>query len=312
MLQDLQPAVTTAVSFRFEGHAKEVRRFIGSLPEGAFYTYVLVDPNGQPFYVGKGKGLRVLDHFLEAMRDSGIPKSNPFKCRKIQQIARDGRELLYRIDDVFLSHEELACLEREEFLIRTYRRRCDGGTLTNLAAGFGSTSARDSFSAERHKATLAGVSEERPLRTALNLFLHHLGGVDSVPIKPLDEYKGRLVAAYPSPKNLQKPSRRNGLTIAASAIASGLTLEPGVVVPRAFTYFPDREDWPLCVPPPDRVEAVIENGAMSDVLKLDLATLIPAPSPCDEALLLDERQLRRLTDLLGAEQLRIWGLLDTA
>jgi hypothetical protein len=159
---------------------------------------------------------------------------------------------------------------------------------------------------------LAGVSEERPYRTALNLFLRYLGGVDSVPIKPLAEYKARLVAAYPSPKNLQRLSRRNGLTLAASAIASGLTLEPGVVIPRAFTYFPDKEDWPLRVPPPDRVEAVIENGAMSDVLKLDLATLIPAPSPCDEGLQLDERQNRQLIELLGAEQLRVWGLLKTA
>ncbi len=242
MLDDLPPA--------FDGDSHALRRFLASLPPGTWFTYLLLRPDGVPFYVGKGTGQRPLQHELEALRDTPLPVSNPFKCNAIRKIVAGGAAVGYRIDRVFAADQELACLQREEELIRRHRRRCDGGTLTNLAAGLGSLSARDPFSTARHAATLAGLPQDRPERAALNLFLSTLGAVSSVPIKPLSEYRGRLVAAYPSPKALQTPSPRNGLTLAAAAVASGQSFRPGAVIPRAFTLVPEAETWPLQAPPP--------------------------------------------------------------
>lgn len=293
----------------FEGDSGAVRGFLRRLPEGSTYTYLLLRPMGEPFYVGKGTGLRALHHRLEALRDSPAPVSNPFKCNTIRRIVEAGGDIGYRIDRVFPRAAEMDCLLREEALIALYRRRCDGGILTNLAAGLGSLSGVDPFSRERHAATLSGVSAERPERTALNLFLQALGGVDSVPVKPLSEYRSRLTPGYPSPKNLKTLSRRNGLTLAASALASGLVLRPGVIIPRAFDYHPDDQDWPLDSPPPARVRAVIENGALSDILRLGLADLVAAARPEQERLMLSAAQIARVCDVLGEETLRGWGLL---
>lgn len=301
MLDDLPPA--------FDGDRRALRGFLASLPPGTWFTYLLLRPDGVPFYVGKGTGKRPLDHELEALRDTPLPVSNPFKCNAIRKIVAGGAAVGYRIDRVFAADQELACLQREEALIRRHRRRCDGGTLTNLAAGLGSLSARDPFSTARHAATLAGLPQDRPERAALNLFLSTLGAVSSVPIKPLSEYRSRLVAAYPSPKALQTPSPRNGLTLAAAAVASGQSFRPGAVIPRAFTLLPEAETWPLQAPPPARVAAVIENGAASDILKLGLAMLVPAPRPEAEGFALDAAQSARLVALMGRDWLEARDLI---
>lgn len=293
----------------FEGCEDRLSAFLSALSADHYYTYLLLDPSGTPFYVGKGKSRRVLEHKLEAMRDSLIIKTNPFKCRKIRGILKSGNSLSYRIDQIFGPESEQACLKREEALIAHYLRRCDGGVLTNLAAGLGSLSARDPHSAMRHAATLSGVDPQRPERTALNLFLKSLGGIDSVPIKPLSEYRSRLVAAYPSPKNLKTASRRNGLTVAGAVLASGKRLTAGRPIPRVFQYYPDPQDWPLEQPAPSMITAVIENGAMSDLLKLGLATLIPGDTPHDEAIVLDDNQIRKICELIGHRLVEDWQLL---
>ena len=297
--------------FSFTGRSNEVRTFLRSLPSGSFYTYILLDPTLSPFYVGKGKGFRVLDHNLEASRQSGVAKSNPFKCNKIRRILEAGHQVFYRIDRVYSPDNEFQCLLREEELIAYYRRVCDGGCLTNLAAGLGSLSTRDPFSAQRHAATLSGISEDRPERTALNLFLQSLGGADSVPIKPISEYRKRLVSAYPSPKPLSNVSRRNALTICASAVASGIALVPEMTVNRSFSVFTDTIEWPWEFAPPESVTAVIENGAMSDVLKVGLATLIEAKRPEDEALRISGQQIKIIEAVLGRAPLEAWGLLPS-
>lgn len=294
----------------FEGPEALLRGFLARLAPDCYYTYVLLKPSGVPFYVGKGTGSRVLQHRLEALREGLVRKTNPFKCNTIRQIVLGGQDLVYRIDRVYAAEAQQECLLREERLIARFRRRCDGGTLTNLAAGLGSLATPDPFSKERHAATLSGASEERPERTALNLFLGALGGVDSVPVKPLSEYRSRMVLAYPSPKALKTPSRRNGLTLVAAALASNLKLVPGVHIPRVFIYTPDREDWPLTAPPPDSVPAVIENGALSDILKLGLGTLLPADRVEDEAVTLDAGQIAQLVRLIGRDTLLGWGLID--
>ncbi len=44
---------------------------------------------------------------------------------------------------------------------------------------------------------------------------------------------------------------------------------------------------------------MIENGAASDILKLGLATLVPAPRPEAEGFALDAAQSARLVALMG-------------
>ena len=295
----------------FEGDREGMARWLSGNGPGGYYTYVLSAPDGTPFYVGKGRGDRVLQHELEAMMTSPIRRSNPFKCRRIASILNAGGRIGYRIDRIYPDEEQEACLIREEELISLWKRRCDGGTLTNLAAGKGSVHAPDPFSRSRHAATLSGVSAETPERTALNLFLTGLGEVASVPVKPLSEYRHRLVGAYPIDKVKKTVSRRNALTIAASAIASGSVLAPDVVLPRSFDVVPDLEEWPLPGPPPGRVAAVIENGAAGALLKLALVTLVPAARPEDEAFAMDAAQLDRLIAAMGRDWFAALDLLPS-
>lgn len=294
--------------FAFEGDRILANQFVNNLPTGSFYTYLLLTPELEPFYVGKGKGSRLLQHETEALRETAIHKSNPFKCNKIRKIIGSGKQVFYRVDRVF-ENDEAACLRREEELISLYKRRCDGGILTNLAAGLGSLSSRDPLTTGRHAATLAGVVHGNPERTTMNLYLQSLGEVASVPIKPLIEYRPRLVNAYPSPKSLKNLTTRNGLTIVASVLASGLKIEPGVIVPRKFSIAPELENWPLEEQPPKEVEGVIENGAASDILKLGLVELVPALLPEDEAFRLNPAQMQRLISLVGEKFLSDFDLI---
>ncbi|WP_339109987.1 GIY-YIG nuclease family protein [Thioclava sp. GXIMD4216] len=294
--------------FAFEGDRVLADQFVKNLPPSSFYTYVLLTPEFVPFYVGKGKGSRLLQHETEALRQTKIYKSNPFKCNKIRKIISNGKQVFYRVDRVF-GGDEAACLRREEELISLYKRRCDGGILTNLAAGLGSLSSRDPLTSSRHAATLSGVVHGNPERTTMNLYLESLGEVRSVPIKPLTEYRTKLVNAYPSPKSLKNLTMRNGLTIVASVLATGLKLEPGVIVPRKFSIAPELENWPLKEQPPKEVEGVIENGAASDILKLGLVELVPAVLPEDEAFRLDHAQMQRLVNLVGEKFLSDFDLI---
>lgn len=65
---------------------------------GAFYVYLLLRPNGKPFYVGKGIGNRIGFHENEARKDHDC-----HKCRVIRKIWRSGgevgREIIFRTDN---------------------------------------------------------------------------------------------------------------------------------------------------------------------------------------------------------------------
>lgn len=88
-----------------------------------YYVYVLCKPNGTVFYVGKGKGDRINDHFQKSkLRHNS---------RKISTIKKYGdsikREILCYFSD------ENTAYEYEEWLIAHYKLTGDGGTLTNIA-----------------------------------------------------------------------------------------------------------------------------------------------------------------------------------
>jgi hypothetical protein len=249
----------------------------------------------------------MLDHELEAMRHSLAPRSNPLKCNVIRKIRRQGGQILYRLDRAYSEDQQRDCLLREAFLITHFGRLPDGGVLTNLAAGLGAEAGLHPISRKRHSDTLSGIPDKNPERAALNLYLRSFGMVESTCIKPIRQY--RPYQSTISAKPTSRVSPRMCYALMASAVAHGLTLEPGVIVPRSFIHRPDPEDWPDGVDRPEEVEAIIENGVSSDLLKVGLATLISATDPKAEAYRMDASQLDNLIRVVGLRSLELRGLL---
>ena len=94
-----------------------------------FYVYQLRLANSEsPFYIGKGRGRRILEHF----RPSALKKRN-HKNNVINKAIRDGDEVLSEILFDGLSEEQAHAKEIE--LIAFYGRRINGGCLTNATDG---------------------------------------------------------------------------------------------------------------------------------------------------------------------------------
>ena len=93
-----------------------------------YYVYLLLDPTDfyKPFYVGKGRGDRMLVHLREQRSD------NRFKTNKIAKIRKSGEEPVAIKWAVNL--EETAAYEMEAELIKRFGRRShdESGILTNI------------------------------------------------------------------------------------------------------------------------------------------------------------------------------------
>ncbi len=276
----------------FSGTREDAYAFVSRRQEG-FYVYILCRPNGRPFYVGKGKGNRLVQHELEALREHPIGETNPFNCNVIRKINKSGAAVVYQIDSWYGPDAEQACLIRETELIEGLGRFHEGGPLTNLAGGVGSTSGSSPFSKQKHEETLSGTPENNPERAILNQFLQGVGPVKSVPIKPIGQISRILpTTPHPSPR---KPTARCAYALIASAIAHELEFVPGVSVPRKLTY--------------DGVDGIIENGVARDILKAGMAELEPADDPQNEAFRLDVEQISLIIELYGREGMALRGLL---
>ena len=114
---------------------KEIRQQIKKSPLNC-YVYLILRPNGIPFYVGKGRGKRILSHeneaklFSEGKTWKGI---NSHKLSVIKKIWKSGNDISYTIDSWHSLDGPAG--DREIDLIKIYKRHIDKGVLTNISIG---------------------------------------------------------------------------------------------------------------------------------------------------------------------------------
>lgn len=121
-----------------------------------YYVYIYVDPtDGQPFYVGKGKGNRYKQHLRLRSYDK-----NELKKNKIKKILDSGKEPIIQFYAKDLLDEESIIIERQ--LISKYGRRNNNtGILTNMTDGGEGTSGNVSYlRTDDHKQNLSNSRKE--------------------------------------------------------------------------------------------------------------------------------------------------------
>jgi excinuclease UvrABC nuclease subunit len=121
-----------------------------------FYVYVLCRPNGKPFYVGKGSGLRHHVHETEAR--SGC---HCHRCNVIRKIWRAGGEVQRYI--VFTTNDEAEALAYEIETIALYGRH----NLTNKTDGGEGASNPSADVRSRRSATEKATKSTPEMRAAL-------------------------------------------------------------------------------------------------------------------------------------------------
>jgi len=273
----------------FRGSREACRSFLYSAPN--YYVYVLCRADGRPFYVGKGTRDRVFSHENEA-RHPNDRRSNAYKLNVIRSIWRTGSNLIYEI--AFTSDDEEAAYRHEAELISGLKRLHEGGPLTNLAPGGGTTGEMAPASRERHSATLSGIPDNNPDRATLNGFVLSIAEMKSVVLKPVGQFTAR--PTQPFPRVTRKPSVRQAVALVASAAANGVSMDGACQIPRHVLV----ED----------VAGLVENGVACDIATSGMATLVPSENPEDEIFSLDPRQSRVATDLVGVQKCVDLGVMN--
>lgn len=95
-----------------------------------FYVYYLIDPNTrQPFYVGKGTGNRMYEHYRVRSR-----LTNPLLKNKLLKMDKEGKTVVY--EKVLINADEEMAFAKERALISLHGRLIDRtGILCNLTEG---------------------------------------------------------------------------------------------------------------------------------------------------------------------------------
>ncbi len=257
-----------------------------SSAKGRFYVYLLLRPDGTPFYVGKGKGMRVFFHESEALGDGHSHKLNT-----VRAITRAGKEVAYEI--IAFYDDEEQCHQREiEEIQRIGRHDLKTGPLTNLTAGGEGTSGLSEETKRRIDAELHGPDAPGERGVANRFFLKLCKETRSVPVRPASEFSPKALKPH---RRSRAPSKRMAAALAASAIANRVLLEPGCVIPRRLSV--------------DGTVMYIENGASADILRASMATLVPGRSAGDEGFLLDNVAVQTLVSLSDHDLLLDAGVL---
>lgn len=264
----------------------EVEAALAKVGREAFYVYILYRPDQTPFYVGKGKGRRVLHHEREA-----LGRGKTHKLNTIRAITRSGGQIGYKIVEVF--EDEVRCHSLEIELIRRYGRHDLGtGPLTNLTDGGEGVSGLSDESRLRIDAELHGPDAPGERGIANRFYLQLCEQVRSVPVRPFSRF--RPLASLPH-RSVRSATPRMAAALAASAIANRILIEAGAGVPRSMTV--------------DDVAMGIENGAASDLLKAGLATLTPAVDPVEETFVLTDLGVSAILGFVGEAILLSAGVM---
>ncbi len=219
---------------------------------GRFYVYQLLKPDGTPFYIGKGIGRRVFEHEAEARG-----AKNSHKLNTIRLIWRLGTYVDYSIIAFFDS--EIECHEREMAeILRIGRHDLKTGPLTNLTNGGEGTVGLSDETRARIDFNLH--SEDAPGdRGVANRFFRQLtSAVRSIPVRPINGTAPPR-ALTPVERTNQSTTERQAAALAASAIANGILLEPGSMLPRRLNV--------------DDTEMIIEFGVCKNLLQSGMAVL---------------------------------------
>jgi hypothetical protein len=255
-----------------------------------FYVYVLVRPDGEPFYVGKGLGKRLFNHEAEA-RNTNL---RTHKLNVIRSIVRSGGEVGYALPH-FCENEAEAHGIETKLISSIGRHDLKKGPLTNQTDGGEGVTGLSTEILARKAANLGGASED-PQRRVANDFFHAIAGrQDSVPIKPLGVTRLEATVPHPRPR---KPTERMAKAIVVACLATNQLLAEGVRLPRLFkikggTY-------------------VIENGVAKDLLKAGMISVIPGERPELEQFTLTQVGLAAILSLIPRPRLEDLGALEPA
>lgn len=254
-----------------------------------FYVYVLVLPDGTPFYVGKGQRQRLFAH----ERESACPTEFSHKLNSIRAVIRDGGAIQYAID--LLTDDEGAAHTRERELIGLIGRRNqhDAGPLTNHTDGGEGCSGWSDEMRENHLAMLGRADCKDPIRAAANSFLEKLlPSQASKTIKPLSQFTPKPLAPINKPMGV---TNRQAATLAASAVANRIVLRPGCRIPRRLLV--------------GDIECAIENGCGGDILKSGLAQLAEDSVPRQEVFAVDANGVSEIVRRVGRQRLNDLGVV---
>lgn len=253
-----------------------------------FYVYVLLRPDGQPFYVGKGLGRRVFQHEMEA-RNTTL---RTHKLNVIREILRAGGSIAYAVPH-FCDDETQAHAFEVALIAKLGRHDLRRGPLTNQTDGGEGVTGLSDETMARKAANLGGASDD-PERRVANDFFHRIAGQqDSVPIKPLGVRRLEHTVPHPQPRS---PKERMAKTIVAAALATNQLLSVGLRIPRKFSI--------------EGNAYVIENGVAKDMLKAGMIGLIAAQKPEDETFEVTPAGYTAILALLSKTRLEDLGVLE--